>query len=387
MLYTFHTQNGLASPSERKQKNIMIKFLDLHKINQRHRSEIDKAIGSVLDSGHYLLGDALKSFEHNFAQYLGVKHVVGVANGLDALNLILGGYKILGAMEDGDEVIVPANTFIATILAITANRLTPVLVEPDIFDFNLNPSLIEKKITAKTKAILPVHLYGQIVKMDVLFDLAREHNLKIIEDAAQAHGSSYQKRRAGSLGDAAAFSFYPGKNLGCMGDGGCVSTNDEKLAQVVRILANYGSSEKYVNIYKGINSRLDDLQACILDVKLKTLDHDNDARRSIAHRYLQEITNPQIILPKIHDFEAHNFYVFVVRCKKRDELQKYLRERGIESLIHYPIPPHQQRAYSEWNSQSFPITEKIHREVLSIPIHPILSESEVSEVIAAINSF
>lgn len=365
----------------------MIKFLDLYSINQRHRKQIDLAIESVLDSGHYLLGETLRSFEKNFAEYLGVKEVIGVANGLDALNLILGGYKTLGVLRDGDEVIVPANTFIATILAITANRLTPVLVEPDILDYNLDPKLIAKKISSKTKAILPVHLYGQVARMSELWELAQKHDLKIIEDAAQAHGCSYKKRKAGSLGDAAAFSFYPGKNLGCMGDGGCVSTNDEKLAQTVRILANYGSSEKYVNIYKGINSRLDDLQAGILDVKLKYLDQDNDIRRSVAHRYLQEIINPQIILPKVHDFEAHNFYVFVVRCKRRKELQKHLEDRGIESLIHYPIPPHKQRAYAEWNSQSFPITEKIHQEVLSIPIHPILSEREITEVVAALNSF
>lgn len=365
----------------------MIPFLDLHKMNERFRSEIDDAIQSVLDSGHYILGKKVEAFEKNFAKYLQVNHVVGVGNGLDALNLILMAYKLLGVLKDGDEVIVPANTFIATLLAISANNLVPVLVEPKMTTYNIDPTLIEEKITQKTKAILLVHLYGQTAEMAEIQVLAEKHNLKVIEDAAQAHGSLHAGKKAGTLGDAAAFSFYPGKNLGCLGDGGAVTTNNEELATTVRVLANYGSSEKYVNIYKGINSRLDELQAAILDVKLKHLDADNEKRRDIARRYLSEINNPKITLPVVDSIDEHNFYVFVVRCQERDKLKNYLEENGIQSLIHYPIPPHKQTAYKELSSQKYPVTEQIHNEVLSIPMSPVLTTTEVSKIITVLNSF
>lgn len=365
----------------------MIKFLDLYKINQRHRKEIDAAIKKVLDSGHYLLGESLSQFEGNFSQYIGTKHCIGTANGLDALNLIFKAYKELGILEDHDEVIVPANTFIASILAISDNKLTPVLVEPDLQTYNLDPNLIEEKITAKTKAIMVVHLYGQVTEMTAIWKLAKKHKLKIIEDSAQAHGALYQKKKAGNLGDASGFSFYPGKNLGAMGDGGAVTTSDDKLAQTIRALANYGSSKKYVNLYKGVNSRLDDLQAAILNVKLNYLDEDNQKRVLIAKQYLKKIDNKKIILPTVVDFSAHNFYVFVVRTKQREKLQEHLAHKKIDSLIHYPIPPHHQQAYREWNHLHFPITEQIHQEILSIPINPILTQVEIEEIISALNSF
>ena len=365
----------------------MIKFLDLHQINERYRAEIDNAIKEVLDSGYYLLGNALSNFETNFAKYIDVKHCVGTANGLDALNLIFKAYKALGVIEEHDEIIVPANTFIASILAISENNLTPILVEPDINTYNIDPDLIEEKITSKTKAIMVVHLYGQVVEMEKIWQLAKKYNLKIIEDAAQAHGVVYKGKKAGNLGDAAGFSFYPGKNLGCMGDGGAVTTNDEELATTIRALANYGSAIKYVNIYKGINSRLDDIQAAILNVRLKHLDDDNNRRTAVAKQYLTQIQNPKIVLPQVNDFKAHNFYVFVVRTQNRDELQKYLTDLGIASLIHYPIPPHKQKAYQEWNHLELPITEKIHKEILSIPMSPVLTEDEVNTIINSLNSF
>lgn len=365
----------------------MIKFLDLHKINERHRQEIDSAIKNVLDSGYYLLGSALDSFEKHFAHYIAVRHCVGTANGLDALNLILKAYKALGVLEDGDEVIAPANTFIASILAITENNLRPILIEPKLETYNIDPDLIEAQISPKTKAIMVVHLYGQAVEMEKIWQIAKKHQLKVIEDAAQAHGISYQGKKAGNLSDAAGFSFYPGKNLGCMGDGGAVTTNDEQLATTIRALANYGSTIKYVNVYKGINSRLDDIQAAILDVKLNYLDDDNQKRVAIAKKYLQGITNPKIALPTVTDFTSHNFYVFVIRTKQRNQLQKYLQEHEIASLIHYPIPPHKQEAYKEWNHLNFPITEQIHDEILSIPMSPVLEEAEINRVIEVLNKF
>jgi len=365
----------------------MIKFLDLYKINQKYRSEIDSAIKQVLDSGHYIQGEAVDRFEKNFAKYIGVDHCIGTANGLDALNLIFKAYKALGVMSSDDEVIVPANTFIASILSISENGLTPVLVEPNLDTYNIDPDLIESKITSRTKAIMVVHLYGQVAPMDKILTLAKKYKLKVIEDAAQAHGASYQGKKAGNLADVAGFSFYPGKNLGAMGDGGAITTNDSKLAETVRAIANYGSVKKYINNFKGINSRLDDLQAAILDVKLPYLDDDNRKRLEIAKTYLKKINNPKIILPIVDDFDAHNFYVFVVRSKQRDDLQKFLMDRQIDSLIHYPIPPHKQKAYSEWNDLSLPITEKIHQEILSIPMNQLLSSKEVDEVIEALNSF
>ena len=308
----------------------MIKFLDLYKINQQYRREINKSIKRVLDSGYYILGHEVEKFETNFANYIGTKYCIGTANGLEALTLILKAYKELNFMKDGDEIIVPANTFIASILAISQNNLTPILVEPNIDTYNINPDLIEEKITKKTKAIMVVHLYGQVVEMDKIWKLAKKYNLKIIEDSAQAHGVEYKNKKSGNLGDASGFSFYPGKNLGAIGDAGAVITNDKKLADTIRAIANYGSAEKYINIYKGTNSRLDEIQAAILNIKLKYLDKDNNKRRDIAKYYLNNIKNPKIILPKIKDINGHNFYVFVIRTKNRDQLQKYLTEIGLK---------------------------------------------------------
>ena len=362
----------------------MVKFLDLHAVNTPYREEIDRAIASVIDSGWYLLGNANKSFEQSFSSFCGVRYTAGVANGLDALNLIIQSF----GFGSGDEIIVPANTYIASILAISQNGCTPVLVEPDLETFNLNATLIEEKITPRTKAILVVHLYGRAMSMDKVWKLADQYKLKIIEDSAQAHGAIYQGRRTGNLGDASGFSFYPGKNLGCLGDGGAVTSNDQNLIEKVCALRNYGSCEKYINSYKGQNSRLDEIQAAILSVKLKRLDFDNNKRREIAVRYLSEINNPLVILPKVPiDPLEHVWHLFVVRTLRRDTLQKFLQERSIQTLIHYPIPPHQQKAYAELNGLSFPVTEKIHKEVLSLPISPAMSADEVKLVIDAVNSF
>jgi len=371
----------------------MIKFLDLHKINERFRDEIDARIKKVLDSGWYLLGEQDKTFEKNFAQYCGVKHCIGCANGLDALNLIIKAYGF-GA---GDEIIVPANTYIASILAISENGCTPVLVEPDIETYNINPDLIEEKITSKTKAIMVVHLYGQAVQMDKIWELAKKYDLKIIEDSAQAHGAMYEpltptlshkgRGRVGSLGDASGFSFYPGKNLGCMGDGGCVTTNDDDLAQKIRAIANYGSDYKYHHIYKGVNSRLDEIQAAILDVKLPYLDIDNIRRRAIAKFYRENIKNSKIILPQVEDESSHVWHVFVVRCEDRDGLQKHLEDNGVQTNIHYPTAPHKQGCYKEFVDLSLPVTEKIHREVISLPISPVMTNEEVEKVVEVVNVF
>ena len=361
----------------------MIKFLDLHKINERFREEIDLRIKQVLDSGWYLLGNQDKEFEKNFAKYCGVKHCIGCANGLDALNLIIRGY----GFGQGDEIIVPANTYIASILAISENGCTPVLVEPDINTYNINPDLIEEKITNKTKAIMVVHLYGQAVQMDKIWALAKKYNLKIIEDSAQAHGAIYQGKRTGNLGDASGFSFYPGKNLGCLGDGGCVTTNNDELASKIRAIANYGSHKKYCNLYKGVNSRLDEIQAGILDVKLKYLDNDNKRRREIAKYYRENIKNPKITLPQTYDENAHVWHVFVVRVENRKEFQDYLTSNNIQTLIHYPTPPHKQEAYEEWNNLSYPITEKIHKEVISLPISPVMTSEEMQKICEVINQY
>lgn len=361
----------------------MIKFLDLYKMNEQYRTEIDEGIKRVLDRGWYLLGKEDDSFEFNFAQYCGTKHAIGVANGLDALNLIIKAYGF-GA---GDEIIVPANTYIASILAISENGCTPVLVEPDIETYNINPDLIEEKITSRTKAIMVVHLYGQAVEMEKIWALAKKYDLKIIEDSAQGHGAVYQGKRTGNLGDASGFSFYPGKNLGCLGDGGAITTNDDELAAKLRALRNYGSHVKYQNIYKGFNSRLDEIQAAVLDVKLKGLDVDNQKRRVVAKYYLANINNPLLNLPQVKSEEGHVWHIFIVRCERRDEFQKYLTENGIQTLIHYPIPPHKQEAYKEWNNLSYPITEQIHREVISLPISPVMTEDEIKIVVTAVNNF
>ena len=365
----------------------MIKFLDLHKINERFRVEIDKRIKSVIDSGWYLLGEQGKTFEKNFAEYCGVKHCIGCANGLDALNLIIRAYGF-GA---GDEIIVPANTYIASILAISENGCKPVLVEPDIETYNINPDLIEAKITDKTKAIMVVHLYGQAVQMEKIWTLAKKYNLKVIEDSAQAHGAGVNVngifRRVGNLGDASGFSFYPGKNLGCMGDGGCVTTNDDELAKRIRAIANYGSDYKYHHIYKGVNSRLDEIQAAILDVKLPYLDRDNARRREISDYYRKNITNPKIVLPKTYDEKSHVWHVFVVRTDDREALQKHLENNGVQTNIHYPTAPHKQGCYSEYANLSLPVTEKIHQEVMSLPISPVMTDEEVKKVVEVVNGF
>ena len=361
----------------------MIKFLDLHKINERFREEIDARIKQVLDSGWYLLGNQDKEFEKNFAAYCGTKHCIGVANGLDALNLIIKAYGF-GA---GDEIIVPANTYIASILAISENGCTPVLVEPDINTYNINPDLIEEKITPNTKAIMVVHLYGQAVQMEKIWALAKKYDLKVIEDSAQGHGAIYQGKRTGNLGDASGFSFYPGKNLGCMGDGGCVTTNDDELASKLRAIANYGSHKKYCNLYKGVNSRLDEIQAAILDVKLPHLDQDNARRREIAKYYRENIKNPKITLPQTYSEDAHVWHIFVVRCDDRDALQKHLEANDIQTNIHYPTAPHKHGCYSEYAHLSLPVTEKIHAEVMSLPISPVMTDDEVKKVVEVVNAF
>lgn len=361
----------------------MINFLNLHKINERFRNEIDERIKQVLDSGWYILGEQVRVFEKNFANFCGVKHCIGCANGLDALNLIIKAY----GFSTGDEIIVPANTYIASILAISQNGCKPVLVEPDINTYNINPDLIEEKITENTKAIMVVHLYGQAVEMEKIWQLAKKYNLKVIEDSAQAHGTIYKGKRAGNLGDASGFSFYPGKNLGCLGDGGCVTTNDDELAYRIRAIANYGSDYKYHHIFKGTNSRLDEIQAAVLDIKLKHLDEDNKRRREIAKFYRENIKNPNIILPQLKEEENHVWHIFAVRVNDRDKLKKYLEDNGIETNIHYPTAPHKQECYKELEHLSFPVSEKIHKQVLSLPISPVLTRNEVMQVVEVINGY
>jgi dTDP-4-amino-4,6-dideoxygalactose transaminase len=365
----------------------MISFLDLKKLNAQYRDELIEACKRVIDSGWYILGKEVEEFEKEFANYCGVKYAIGVANGLDALTLILKAYKELGIISDGDEIIVPANTYIATILSISNNNLVPVLVEPDINTYLIDPKKIEEKITKKTKAIMPVHLYGQTCEMDKINEIAKKYNLKVIEDSAQSHGAYFGNKKSGNLGDASGFSFYPGKNLGALGDGGAVTTNDEKLANIIKALRNYGSYKKYKNLYKGTNSRLDEIQAAMLRVKLKYLDDEINRRRKIAKYYLENIRNDKIVLPKVRDEKSHVWHLFVIRTEKRDRLQKYLFDKGIQTLIHYPIPPHKQMAYKEWNNESYPMTEKIHNEVLSLPISGVQTLDETQKVIEAINEF
>ena len=359
----------------------MIKFLDLQKINLDYQEQFQDKMKLVLDKGWFILGDEVKTFEANFANYCGAKHCIGVGNGLDALVLIFRSYIQLGKLQKGDEVIVPANTYIASILAILQADLVPVLVEPRLDSYNINPDLIADKITAKTKAILMVHLYGQLAAMDELIAIGYQHNLLMIEDAAQGHGLPFKGSHA------RAFSFYPGKNLGALGDAGAITTNDDALAKVITSLRNYGSEKKYHNEFIGINSRLDELQAAFLNVKLPHLDADNDKRRSIAKRYLLEIKNNKINLPYWDLSSNHVFHLFVIRTENRVALQEYLLQNNIETMIHYPIPPHQQKALAHWNSLSFPITEKIHNEVLSLPISPVMTKEEVDFIIEIINKY
>lgn len=366
----------------------MIPFLDLKKINARFEKQFQTEFQSFLDSGYYILGSKVSTFEKEFAAYCGTAHCVGVGNGLDALRLILEGYKVLGRLQTGDEVIVASNTFIATILAIKQVGMTPVLVEADATTFNFDLKNLKESITEKTRAIMPVHLYGQLSPMDEINMLATEANLLVIEDAAQAHGATtYQGKRAGNLADAAGFSFYPAKNLGALGDGGAVTTNDDALALVIRKLRNYGMASKYENEYIGINSRLDEIQAAILSCKLPSLDRDNELRRVVAGRYLSEVKNKKIQLPDFDGSGSHVFHLFVVRVKDRAGFMKYLKENGIGCLIHYPIAPHQQEALSEFKHLHFPISEQIHREVVSIPISPIMTEDQITTVISVLNSY
>lgn len=366
----------------------MIKFLDLQKINLSYQQEIEERLIRTFRSGWYLLGNEVKTFEDNLKKYIGCQYVIGTANGLDALRLIFRAYIELGVMQEGDEIIVPANTYIASILALSDNRLTPVLVEPHPNTFNIDIDKIEEAITEKTRAIFIVHLQGRVVFDEKLRYLAEKYNLKIIEDNAQAIGAQWKGTKTGNLGDAAGFSFYPGKNLGALGDAGAVSTNDEVLANTIRAIANYGSNEKYVNLYKGLNSRLDELQATALDVKLQYIDRENNLRREVAKRFIKEIKNPKIILPENpKDEKEMVWHLFVIQCSERDKLQNYLTENGIQTLIHYPIPPHQQKAYKEYGHLSFPITEKMSRESLSLPISSVLTDDEVNKIIQVINKF
>ncbi|MFN3998554.1 DegT/DnrJ/EryC1/StrS family aminotransferase [Algoriphagus sp.] len=371
----------------------MIKFLDLKAINDSFEPELSDSIKSVLDSGWYLQGQETTQFETEYAQYIGSKHCIGVANGLDALRLILKAYLVLGIFEEGDEVIVPANTFIATFLAISDNRLKPILVEPDAYTFNLDSAGIEEKIGPKTKAIMAVHLYGQNAIDHRILELAKKYNLKIIEDNAQAIGAVWEGRKTGNIGDATGHSFYPGKNLGALGDGGAVTTNDSELAEVIRALANYGSIKKYIHEYAGLNSRLDELQSAILRVKLRRLDHDNQRRRNVAAYYLENIKNIHLqipVLPKNElatTYEGHVWHLFVIKCRKRAELQAFLSAQQVQTIVHYPIPPHKQKAYSELSHLMFPITEQLSAEVISIPLSPVMKSEEMEKLVDIINSF
>ena len=367
----------------------MIKYLPLKQINDRYDAEIREAVGRVMDSGWYLKGEHTQRFEKNYATYIGTKYCVGVANGLDALTLILRAYIEKGVMQPGDEVIVPANTFIASILSISECGLTPVLVEPSIDTFQIDDSQIEEVITERTKALMIVHLYGRCAYTEKIGMICKKHQLKLIEDNAQAHGcfvpmDNGQRRRTGSLGDAAAHSFYPGKNLGALGDAGAVTTNDKELAQIIEELGNYGSSKKYVFDYQGRNSRLDEIQAAMLDVKRRHLDEDNQRRQAIADYYINNVKHPEILLPTPSQSVYH---IFPILCERRDELQQYLKENGVETMIHYPIPPHKQACYKEWNDLSFPITERIHRQELSLPCHPAMKQEEADQIVSLLNRF
>jgi dTDP-4-amino-4,6-dideoxygalactose transaminase len=364
-----------------------IPFLDLKKINLNHEIELKAAFDKVLKSGWFIMGESLSIFECEYSKYCGSKYCIGVANGLDALNLIIRAYKEMGLMKDGDEILVPSNTYIASILAISANNLIPVLVEPDLNTYNIDPKNIGENITKNTKGILAVNLYGQTANFTEINKIAKENNLLVIEDAAQSHGATHHGKPSGSLGDAAGHSFYPGKNLGALGDGGAITTNDDKLADTLLALRNYGSHKKYENLFKGVNSRLDELQAALLSVKLAHLNKENEARNLIARKYLAEITNPLIHLPIIETSNISVWHLFVVRTADRNHLQKYLIDNQIQTVIHYPIPPHHQLAYKELSNSTYPISEKIHNEVISIPISPVMTDEEVKYVIEVLNRY
>lgn len=365
----------------------MVKLLDLQAITAMHCDEIKAAVNRVIDSGWYLQGNENKQFETDYAHYIGTEHCVAVANGLDALYLLMRGYKEMGLMQDGDEIIVPANTYIATIIAITRNNLVPVLVEPTWEHLEIDVDKIEAAITHKTKGVMIVHLYGRIAYNDKLGDICKKHGLKLMEDCAQSHGCAWKSVKTGALGDSAAHSFYPGKNLGALGDAGAVTTNDPELAEVIRALANYGSQKKYVFKYVGMNSRMSEIDAAVLDVKLKYLDKDNRSRQKLAAYYYEKINNSFLKLPSRIPDENNVYHQFPIFCECRDELQEFLMENGIQTLIHYPIPPHKQECYKVWNKLQFPITEKIHSSELSIPMNQVISEKEAEEVVRIINAF
>ncbi len=364
-----------------------VPFLSLRDVNACYGDELKTAAARVIDSGWYVMGDELAAFEREFAAYCGVAHALGVGNGLDALALILRGYKEMGRLRDGDEVIVPGNTFIATFLAVTANQLVPVPVEPDPSTFNIDPSHVEAALSPRTRAIMPVHLYGQLADMDALADIVRRRGLLLIEDAAQAHGASRGGRRAGAFGDAAGFSFFPAKNLGALGDGGAVVTADDELAARVAALRNYGSEAKYHHLYQGLNSRLDEMQAALLRVKLGHLDDETARRRHVARRYREGIRHPQILLPTVQTEDAHAWHLFVVRSARRDALKEHLAAHGVQSQVHYPVPAHRQPAYPSLHGIELPLTDRLHREVLSLPISPVMSEAAIARVIDACNAF
>ncbi len=365
----------------------MIPFLDLKRINRKYKSELQDEFEKFLDSGWYILGARVKQFETEFADYCQVKHCIGVANGLDALVLIIRAYKELGRLKEGDEVIVPANTYIASILAITENRLIPVLVEPDVNSYTLDVTKIEDNITSRTKAILPVHLYGQLCNMTAINAIAKKYNLLVIEDSAQSHGAVHNGKKSGNLGNASGFSFYPGKNLGALGDAGAITTNDSELASTLNIIRNYGSEKKYFNQFQGVNSRLDELQAGLLSIKLKYLQVETKIRRRIANAYLVGINNSNLILPVVSNPDSHVWHLFVLRTCNRDKFQQFLSDNGVQTVIHYPVPPHKQSAYKSMNSLNLPITEEIHKTILSIPIDISMSDEDVKNVIMACNRY
>lgn len=366
----------------------MIKFLDLQAVNLKHEKAIEEALLRTFRSGWYLQGNENKAFEAKFSSYHHGYEAIGVANGLDALRLILKAYILQGKLKEGDEIIVPANTYIASVLAITDNALVPVLAEPDPETFNISPQHLEAAITARTKAVMVVNLYGRVAFSDELLRITGSRNLIIIEDNAQAIGAVWKGMKAGTIGDAAGFSFYPGKNLGALGDAGAVVCKDPELAGLIRSVANYGSGKKYYNDHQGLNSRLDELQAAVLSVKLDHIDEENATRRSYAEYYCAHIKNERIVLPSLPEVpKEHVWHLFVIRCAERDRLQTYLAEKGIQTLIHYPVPPHKQQAYKDMNSLSLPITEAIHREVLSLPMSPVLTFDEIKQVCDAINAF
>ena len=365
----------------------MIEFLNLKTVNAQYQQELKDACARVIDSGWYIMGNELAQFETEFATYCGVKHAIGVANGLDALILVLRAWKELGKLKAGDEVIVQANTYIASVLAITENDLVPVLVEPNADTYNLDPALVRAAITSHTKAILPVHLYGQLSPMPELMAIAKEYDLLVLEDCAQAHGAEINGKRAGNWGDAAGFSFYPGKNLGALGDAGVVTTNNDELAQTLKALRNYGSHKKYENLYQGVNSRLDEIQAAMMRVKLPYLEKETVRRQEIARLYRAGISNPLVTLPQVETESAHVWHLFVVRTEVREQLQQWLTGQGVQTLIHYPIPPHQQQAYPQFRDYQLPLTEQIHQQVISLPMDPTMSDEAVVKVIDAVNGF